>query len=474
MNKAAHMIKQNKGMVLLLVMAFSFVLTTVGTSFIYMYGMQEQFTRAEVNRTRCLYLAEAGLERSMSLLGAGELKTSKPFGGPVIMEPATVANPYQGYFEVEITTVNATLADGSKQYQYIIMSSGTVGNPALGAKFQKTVGATLTPGLLDYIWATGKEPLGGNNLTDRIYLFSGLDEFSGGGYFRSNLQLNSFRTDVFKETDDHQYHIEIRDPIDAGDPPYFYCFEQADSIWLDNNQASLGRKGPTKVDFFKNIKLDELNTMGYLAQTGSQNYWGDVGNITIDGAGKRVLINSTWIPINPSTPVVFIHGNIGNWRPGICTGLNSSTPLQSQCPLVIVSSGSITITGPLNSIRSGGKITGGPLLLIANRSIVISTAIASGAQANLDAYCVARDTFYVANLQEIAGANLYITGGVMMGCRGDVGRANATATSMNTAFGFAKKVVFDPRFMTDPYVSRFFRTGFKKIKRLETPLVVVR
>jgi hypothetical protein len=145
------------GMILVLVIVFSFVLSAIGMAVIYLHSLEEMASIRDVKATRALNMADAGTERarawlywfeqyhnnlsSTTIIKLPEQHTGQGFGGnnigifhpvnvaqPVILESGP--SPYtQGSYQVSIVGDSGNYTDTHEAHGfYTIISSGMAGD----------------------------------------------------------------------------------------------------------------------------------------------------------------------------------------------------------------------------------------------------------------------------------------------------------------------------------------------------------
>jgi hypothetical protein len=485
--------KKIKGSVLILAMTFSFILATVGTAFIYMNGMEEQFSNAEVNQSRALYLAEAGLARAVSYLNSAPLiQQGILFGGQVNLEPPTQSSSISGSYYVSLTTI--TLGGAVNYWPYdpntvsvIIVSSGTV-----GGKYQKVVRTRIDcRNRMRHAWATDNEGLS----QYPIYMHSS-DYIHG--WVRSNDKLYS--NGIVFGNGDPNIGGSFNDPntswckMDEGEIVKYYIEPGisdglADMHWFDEldedslQQSNLKEQNypKEKINYFENIDLDELKDLAQRAQNvdGIQRVFEGDRRIFI-GTDYLKVGNSSTYDITGSTPIFFIDGNI--------TELQSDNNKKLTRAIVVVARGNITINGDINyddnapAPPTHPNITGGgPALIISGRDIRIRPKADPLESFEIDAYLMAMSTFTVLNYKNVAPVEqqmapplLKIWGGVIMNYRGVVGQASSVKGSM-IDYGYQKMIAYDERVLLDTLMTPLIvNMRYEKLSRTEDPLEILK
>lgn len=145
--------KGNRGAILFLVIIFCFILAALGMTVVYMHGMEEMYSKNEVDTTRAQLMAEAGLERAKNWLG-NTFKTSwfegtygtNPYRlyTDVLMEPGNDFT--KGYYSVEITPNPLTTSNPIERYYYIA-STGVAGGYVKSIRANIRVSTTAPAGV---------------------------------------------------------------------------------------------------------------------------------------------------------------------------------------------------------------------------------------------------------------------------------------------------------------------------------------
>jgi Tfp pilus assembly protein PilX len=137
----------NRGVVLMLVIVFSFIMSTLGMTLIYSSGIQEMNAAAESSKARALCLAEAGIERAKMWFqnnhtfpeitqGTLNAVPVRPFGAEVMLEstPAYAQGFYRvrivpnspDYYAAYIQNMSGGAVTTGDVGTYVIISSGIV------------------------------------------------------------------------------------------------------------------------------------------------------------------------------------------------------------------------------------------------------------------------------------------------------------------------------------------------------------
>jgi len=130
-DKMVKMLPSQKGIVLIAVIVFILILTIVGAAFLKLAGSEGVLAHREYCLGQSLYLAEAGVERSISYLES----LSSPPGGTASFDPfsgsQTLSN---GTYEVSIDPDDNNPTTAKKVYA--IISTGRVGTPQIAKTVQ--------------------------------------------------------------------------------------------------------------------------------------------------------------------------------------------------------------------------------------------------------------------------------------------------------------------------------------------------
>jgi hypothetical protein len=146
------------GAVLMLVIIFGFLLSTIGLALIYLNGIEEMMAQEEIKNARALYNAEAGAERAQTWLQnlspnkfpeqSGLTNPFDPFAGAMTLEDTPAYA--QGQYRVTVIPQSGYVA-GTEGF-YVIVSSGIITSGVSGSMDKiKVVRRTM------HIWDSGNK-----------------------------------------------------------------------------------------------------------------------------------------------------------------------------------------------------------------------------------------------------------------------------------------------------------------------------
>ncbi|MFA5858059.1 MAG: pilus assembly PilX N-terminal domain-containing protein [Elusimicrobiota bacterium] len=458
--------KNNKGVVLILVIIFNVILSLTGLAFLYMSSNERIFVQDEVQRYRALYVAEAGFERAKSWLQclsqdqkvAGEIN---PFNGEVIFEPIPAAA--QGKYSVSIVPDSGN--SGKVEKLYVVTSSGSVGNVIKVIKARiKIVNFARFAFFSDMEYPGGATHLG-NNWKDRIWTTTA-DIFSGPVHSNDELSICG-QPQFSKNLLTGRYEVST-----SSDIFYFNC-KQSRTDGGTGDPLNLPSGLYPKVDRINMFKDWNLARLKSVAQTKS--------GLVLVGDQNIVLYNTylthngaSWpIPSEASTSaaLVFVTGNVT-----IKSNKNISgevTKLQRY--LTIVSSGSsaangkMFVTGSIN-VDTNTLSSEGMLGLVASNDIIVNVPVSEN-QVAIQAIMMTYKSFWAdgwdtkfkpptnptAGYVGIKG-EIDILGGLIQGVRSCVGQAYASSYASDLKTGYKKNFVYDKRVLNrqPPYFPRYF------------------
>ncbi len=457
--KKCKNVKLNKGSALFLVIIFGVVLSLTGTAFIYMAGEERIFSRAQIYRAKALYLADAGIERTKSLISIGAINifsrstAFEPFG-EVTLDTDPLFAP--GTYKVKIIPEGVVSEDEKWERTFLVVSTGTSGNISktvmLRAKFVN---------FAHYAYFSDKEYDQDGGVTgppvipwaERIWFYTG-DKFDGPVHSNDEMSLcgspgfsivdGKYQVTTAKDfyyfnckSNRHDSGVgvplNLPRPGDPGGPPYYPAVEP--------------------IDMYENWNLTRLKDA---AQAHGKYI---PGNATIEVSATQLKYNGLPWNIPPSSAVVFVAGDI--------TSLYTKTPGAHGLKrwLTIASSGTITIMGDIKY-----KYTGAPpepegmLGLIAGKDIVISQNIPqTNNDLEINAILMTYKSFLVDDWEtrfepssdpgdpEPPAGTLNIFGGVIQRIREPVGRGYASGYVTDMKSGYAKlPYEYDTRVLDNP------------------------
>jgi hypothetical protein len=463
-----HAKKTNRGSAIVMVVVFASILTSIGMSVMYMNSSEEIAERVDVDRTRALYFAEAGMERATNwmqnciqwpetmMVGKGSTAAFNPFNGTVVVDAVSPAN--QGTYTVQIDPDD----DNDKLFEkkYLITSTGKAGN------FEKVIVSSVTlRNACSYAYFSDREidqanatilgaagTRAANHTTQRIY-FSDNDSFYGqvhsNDYMSFVSRPNVYEISgvriipaIFESTSTHRSLYEGQEFSATTTTPAPFDLDP-DTFTLNAQRVNVFGKWQERLERIK-IFANSDPHVGY----------------TPIAAGPVVLqIRQTavWKQIGSSTYVKVCDAATGK---GCVIYVNGDVSLSSgkdvagkiydfQRNLTIVSTGVITITGNINVKDNGVKK--GTIGLAAPR-IEISDSIDTSVE--IDA-ALMTEMLAVPSFSTKSAQTLTIEGAVLHKYRYPVGMVTDTSVSK---YGFAHKYKFDERLVDElPY---YFPTYF--------------
>lgn len=450
---------KNRGSALFLVIIFGVILSLTGTAFIYMAGEERIFSRAQIYRAKALYLADAGIERTKSLISIGAVNifsrttAFEPFG-EVTLDTDPLFAP--GTYKVKIIPEGVVSGDEKWERTFLVVSTGTSGNISktvmLRAKFVN---------FAHYAYFSDKEldvPDGAASVPreewdERIWFYTG-DKFDGPVHSNDEISLCGspgfdFIDGKYQVTTAKDFYyfncksnrgsggsgvpLNLPRPRDPGGPPYYPAVEP--------------------INMYENWNLTRLKDA---AQAHGKYI---PGNATIELKKNKLTYNGLNWDISTSSAVVFVAGDITSLytkeTPAGAHGLKSW--------LTIASSGTITIMGDI-TYRGGTEYPEGMLGLVAGKDIIVSADIPEeNYEIEIHAVLMTYKSFWVEDWEtrfepssdpgdpKPPAGTLNIFGGVIQRIREPVGRGYASAYVTDMKSGYAKSPYeYDNRVLDNP------------------------
>jgi len=430
----------SKGTILTLVLVFCIILALTGMAFLYLSSQQKIVTIREINRVKAFYLAEAGVERTISWLMyySGVPEETYGYGKPFApFEGTQYLGSEGGYYEV-IVYPDMQNKENPTELYYTISSTGSIGN------FSKCILERIKViNFARFAYFSNYEYEGGVDkatVKDRIY-FASCDKLEGPVHSNDYICITGNPTFSDLNKDGH---------YDITTAKGFFLY-QTDITCPDTDTPCNLLPQPHKVPEIPLLRKWNLERLKKIAEEQK-----NLGNgLVLDGPQNIVLYdkyltyNKKKWNIPKSSAIVFVNGDI--------VSLKSSREKKLERWLTIVSSGSIYITDSIK-YKEEGKEYKGMLGIVASRSVVVSTS--APANLNIDAVIVALggsffvqgwDTMFDKSVDENQPVGyLNVFGGVIQNIRRPIGTISSTFAE-DTTTGYNKSSYkYDDRVLKNP------------------------